>query len=214
MRTLPALITIAAGLSLTACGNMASNRSLNSVNQPVVSRTNYALDLNTYAGNLPVSEQQRLSQWFEAMNLGYGDRVSIDDPTPGGSLATVQMVEAAASRHGVSIQPVAPITVGTIAPGAVRVVVTRSKATVPGCPNWDSSSETNFNNGTSTNYGCAVNGNLAGMIADPEDLVRGQRSGDVSRADGSNKAIKSYREAPPTGEGGLKESSTQSGGGQ
>jgi len=212
MRAIPTLIAIATGLSLTACGDMASNRSLNSVHQPVVERTNYALDLSTYSGNLPVSEQQLLSQWFAAMNLGYGDRVSIDDPTPGGSIATLDMVEAIASRHGVKVDEVAPITVGNIAPGAVRVVVTRSRASVPGCPNWDSSSEINYNNATSSNYGCATNSNMAAMVANPEDLVRGQTGSGTSSAIGSDKAIKTYREAPPTGAGGLKETSTAGGG--
>jgi pilus assembly protein CpaD len=207
-------MAIATGLSLTACGNMATNRTLNSVNQPVVERTNYALDLNAYSGSLPMSEQQRLSQWFEAMDLGYGDRVAIDDPMNSGSAGTLDMVEAIASRHGVKVDEIAPITVGNIVPGTVRVVVTRSKAKVPGCPDWSSSSEINYNNATSSNYGCATNSNLAAMIANPEDLVRGQTGSDTSIAIGSDKAIKTYREATPTGAGGLKESSTQAGGGQ
>lgn len=211
---LPALIAIAAGLSLTACGNMATNRTLESVNQPIVKRTNYTLDLNSFSGTLPVTEQKRLTEWFDAMQLGYGDRVAIDHGTASESMATVQLVEAIASRHGVGVQPFAPITVGQIAPNTVRIVVTRSTAYVEGCPNWGSSSETNFNNATSTDYGCASNSNLAAMVADPEDLVRGQSAAQLRDTDGSIKAIKSYRDAVPTGEGGLRESPTQGGGAQ
>lgn len=212
MRKSTALIAIAAAFSVTACGNMAQNRSLNSVHQPVVTRTNYALDLNTFGGALTTNEMQRLADWFDAMDLGYGDRVAIDNPS-GNDAAMTAMVEAVASRHGVAVSDYAPITAGGIRPGTVRVVVTRSTASVPGCPDWASSSETNFNNGTSSNFGCAMNGNLAAMVANPEDLVRGQPGSDTVDASGSNKAIKTYREAEPTGTQGLKQNSTQSSGG-
>ena len=215
MRALSASIALAVGLSLAGCGNMAQNRMLDSVNQPVVSRTNYAIDLDTRGGGLAYGEQQKLAQWFEALDLGYGDRIAVDDPAPGTNPAVRDMIEASASRYGLTVGDYAPVTTGVIAPGTVRVVVTRSTAHVPGCPNWDSKSETNYNNGTSTNYGCAVNGNLAAMLADPEDLVRGVAGADTVDTKGSNKAIKTYRDAAPTGAGGLKQSSTQNtGGGQ
>ena len=214
MRAVSTSLALAIGLTLAGCGNMASNRSLESVNQPVVTRTNYALDLETRGGGLPSDQQRKLAEWFEAMDLGYGDRIAIDDPTPGGNAATRAMVEAVASRYGLLVGDYAPVTAGTIAPGDVRVVVTRSRAEVPGCPNWDSKAELNPLNATSTNYGCSVNGNLASMVADPEDLVRGEEGDDTSDAATSGKAIKTYRDTPPTGVGGLKQNSTQSGGGQ
>jgi pilus assembly protein CpaD len=55
-----------------------------------------------------------------------------------------------------------------------------------------------------SNYGCATNSNLAAMIADPEDLVRGKTGGPQVDAALSGKAIKAYREAQPTGVKGLK----------
>ena len=58
--------------------------------------------------------------------------------------------------------------------------------------------------GTSSNFGCGVNGNLAAMIANPEDLVRGQTTDSDLRTTTSNRAIQAYREQAPTGAGGLK----------
>ncbi|WOE74617.1 CpaD family pilus assembly protein [Alterisphingorhabdus coralli] len=200
------------GLSLaaTACtSNTASNRSLNSVHQPVVSRSNFALDLNVRGGSLPVSEQAKLAQWFEAMGLGYGDRVAIDDPAKNRSVRS--LVEASAAKYGLLVADAAPITGGTIAPGDVRVVISRSSARVDGCPDWSSVSETNFNNATSSNFGCAANSNLASMVADPEDLVRGQGDG-TSDADTGTKAIDTLRQTPPTGAGGLRRSNGFGGG--
>jgi pilus assembly protein CpaD len=52
-------------------------------------------------------------------------------------------------------------------------VVSGNTAYVPNCPNWggrgrDSAAETD------AGYGCAVNSNIAAMIANPQDLLRGR----------------------------------------
>lgn len=211
MRAYHAAIAAAAILTLSGCGNMASNRGLDSVHQPVVSRNNYTLDLNAQGGSLPAQEQRRLAEWFQAMNLGYGDRVAIDDPA-GRNVVVKSAIEAAASRHGLLVNDVAPVTTGEIAPGAVRVVVTRSMAEVPGCPDWKSKLEMNYRNATSSNFGCAVNANVAAMAANKEDLVRGEPGTLTTPTQRSDTAIKQYREAPPTGANGLKQSATQQGG--
>ncbi|WP_240330752.1 CpaD family pilus assembly protein [Sphingorhabdus sp. Alg239-R122] len=211
MNKLSSGVILALALSLTACaGGMADNRTLNSVHQPVVSRANYALDLSlTPGGSLPVQQQQVLSEWFDAMDLGYGDRVSLDNP--GGSLAARSMVEAVASRYGLEVADAAPVTTGNIAPGGLRVVVSRSSARVPGCPDWAGKQENNFNNATSRNFGCALNSNLAAMIADPEDLVHGKESDGTADVSHGAKAAKKYREAAP-GSGSLGGSSATGGG--
>ena len=56
----------------------------------------------------------------------------------------------------------------------------------------------------SNDYGCAVNGNLAAMVADPEDLVRGRTGDPAVDAQTAAKAVGSYRRQAPTGVGGLK----------
>jgi pilus assembly protein CpaD len=66
----------------------------------------------------------------------------------------------------------------------------------------------NYNNGTSPNYGCATNSNLAAMIANPEDLIEGQKGTGETVIMSSSKAIETYRDAAPTGAGGLSENAT------
>jgi len=204
----------AAALSLTlllgACGGMPTNRSLESVHQPIVSRTNYTLDITAGPAGLSIPEQRRLAGWFEAMDLRYGDRISIDDPLS--SQATRASIEAVAGRYGILLGDTAPVTKGYVNAGTVRVVLTRSSAVVPGCPDWSAKSDTNLNNATSTNYGCASNANLAAMIADPEHLLKGAEGKGQTVTMSSTKAIESYREAPPSSEKGLKSESTQNGG--
>ena len=202
----PAALTFALGVGLSGC---ATNRGLESLNQPVVSRTNYTLDVGSYGGGVPLAEQRRLVGWFETLDLRYGDRISVDDPGVDG--AAREAIAAIAARYGLLVGEDAPVTTGQIAPGTVRVVVSRSSATVPNCPNWAAKSDTNLNNATYTNYGCAVNSNLAAMVADPEHLLHGAKGTGETVVMSSSKAIGSYREAKPTGEQGLKQNTTEGG---
>lgn len=204
-------LALALGLGLAGCGGMPSNNLLTSVKQPVVSTTNYTFDLNTTPGGVPVSEQQRLNGWFEAMDLRYGDRIAIENP--GQNPAVNSAIRDIAGRYGLMISETAPVTAGYLQPGLARVVITRSSASVPGCPDWSEKSDMNYRNGLSSGYGCAVNSNLAAMIADPQDLLEGKKgSGETVIATGT-KAISTYREMEPTGKGGLQEASTAGSGG-
>ncbi len=200
---------ISLGLALGACAQSPTERGIESVNQPVVTRTNYTLDLQSGAGGLSVTEQRRLAGWFEAMDLGYGDRIAIDDPMA--SSATREVVQAIASRHGLLISEGAPVTQGFVDPGYSRVVVTRSSASVPNCPNWDAKSDLNYGNATYPGYGCAINGNMAAMVADPEHLLKGAEGTGETVIMTSTKAIDTYRQQAPTGQGGLKQTSSSEG---
>jgi pilus assembly protein CpaD len=203
-------LALSLGLALSACGGMPTNASLDSVHQPVVSRTNFTLDLTAGPGGLSIPEQRRLAGWFEAMDLRYGDRITIDDPLLSG--ATRSSIEAVASRHGILVGGEAPVTPGQVMAGSVRVVITRSTATVPGCPDWSAQSDANLRNGTSSNYGCASNSNLAAMVADPEHLLQGARGTGGTVVASGTKAIDTLREAKPTGASGLKDVSSTEGG--
>ena len=199
-------LALSLGLVLGGCGGMPTNQSLYSTKQPVVERTNFTFDVQTGQGGLSIPEQQRLANWFDAMELGYGDRVTIEDPMS--SDATREAVANLAGRHGVLLEEEAPVTSGFVEPGFARVVLTRSTAEVPGCPDWSAKSDMNYNNGTYPNYGCAVNSNLAAMVANPEDLIEGQSGTGETVIMSSTKAIDSYREQAPTGTGGLSASAT------
>lgn len=211
LANLPAIaLTLTLGLGLAGCGGMATNTSLYSVKQPVVERTNFTLDVTTTSAGLPVSEQQRLNGWFETMDLAYGDRISIENP--GQNPAVTNAVRDLAARYGLIISDTAPVTSGFIEPGQARVVITRSSASVPGCPDWAAKSDSNYNNATSPGFGCATNGNLAAMVADPQDLLEGKKGDSETVIATSNKAISTYRELAPTGAGGLQEAAVGGGG--
>jgi len=208
-RPLTVAVALSLGLALSACGGMPTNRGLESLKQPVVERNNYTLDLAGGPGGLSLPEQRRLAGWFETMELRYGDRISVDDP--GGGYAARDAVAALAARHGLLVSDNAPVTAGNVQPGTIRVVVSRSTASVPGCPDWSAKSDVGLNNATHPNYGCAVNSNMAAMVADPEHLLKGANGSGETVVMSSSKAIDSYRAAKPTGEKGLKQNTTGGG---
>ena len=183
-------------------------RGLESVNVPVVTRSDYMFDAAAPDGSLPSSEQARLDAWFGGLNLGYGDAIYVDGAYADAARSDVARV---AGRYGLLLSRGAPVVQGTVAPGSVRVVVSRTRASVPGCPNWSMPSQPNFANHSMSNFGCAVNGNMAAMIADPNDLVWGRDGSGIGNADTASRAIRSYRNAKPTGEGGLLDISTKKG---
>jgi pilus assembly protein CpaD len=206
---------VALGLSAACAGGdfaRDANHSLYSVNQPVVERTDLVIDLATSGGGVPAGEQERLVAWFDSLQLGYGDRISVDQPRGFGDERARRDVASVAAGYGLLLSEGAPITAGAVQPGSVRVVVSRVSARVPGCPNWAHAKEPGAPIATSPNYGCATNSNLAAMIADPNDLVLGQTGSLSGSGDTAAKAIRTHRAAPPSGTRGLEQINTQSGG--
>jgi pilus assembly protein CpaD len=178
-------------------------RGMDSVNQPVVERTHYVLDLAAASGGLPVAEKDRLRGWFDSLGVGYGDSVYVDEPYDAGP--GISDVAKVAAEYGLLLRTGAPVTAGSVPAGVVRVIVSRSTASVPGCPNGGTYSRPST---TSSNYGCSINSNWAAMVANPTDLVLGQAGAVGASSDAGTKAIKVYREAKPTGTKGLTEVST------
>ena len=181
-------------------------RGVSAVNVPVVTRSDYALDVAAPGGTLPSAEAARLDGWFHSLQLGYGDVIYVDGPDAYGTRDDVARV---AAKYGMLVSQGSPVTAGAVAPGSVRVVVSRTRASVPNCPNWDVPSQPNFDNAQITGFGCSVNSNLAAMVANPEDLIHGQEGSGVSDARAAAKAVDTYRKANPTGSGGLKDISTK-----
>lgn len=201
-------VCTAPALALAACGG-TENRGLESVHQPVVERTDYVFDVNAGPAGLAAGEAARLSGWFASMRLGYGDRVSVDDPS-GGRIR--YDVSAEVARYGLLVADETPATAQPLQPGTARVVVSRMRASVPGCPDFSRYRGPEFESNTNSNHGCATNTNLAAMIASPADLVRGEPGTRVYDAAQGTKAIGSYRSAAPTGAGGTVVKSESAGG--
>jgi pilus assembly protein CpaD len=206
-KSLAAVLAIGAALALPSIAGAkprdrhGPERGLDALNQPVVQRTDYLLDLADNGG-LSDADTGRLDSWFASLGLGYGDHIFVDRGTSAGR----QDVARVAAAYGLLMSSGAPVLEGDVPMGAVRVIVSRTTASVPGCPNFE---QERGPSSTSSNYGCSVNSNLAAMIADPNDLVLGQVGSVYGDANISTKAIRVWRQTEPTGSKGLSEVSTR-----
>lgn len=202
-------------MPVTAQALPKSNRSVDSVHQPVVSQAAYVYDVQAGSGGgLTPSEVIRLNDWFVSIGLGYGDNIALVTDSGYYSPALRDDVADVVARHGLLVSEDSSAEAGQAPTGSVRLIVRRATATVSGCPDWSAKQENNMSLATSSNFGCGVNSNWASMVANPEDLVRGQSTDSDLRTATSNRAISTYREKPLTGAGELREATIQGGGSQ
>lgn len=186
-------------LLLAACATGPSNPTVMSVKVPQVTSTQFAYDLRfDPQGRLDAPQSRALGEYLESIGIGYGDRIALDDGVPAGRATRRASVAQVASRFGLMIAEDAPVTAGAVPPGVTRIVITRSTAEVPNCPDWSRTANYDGQFSTMSNFGCSVNGNFAAMIADPNDLVAGKPYEGV---DGhtTQKAVKNFRDRAPTG---------------
>jgi pilus assembly protein CpaD len=205
---LPLLACLIPAIAVAGCTG-TRNAGVESVHQPVVSRADHVLDLAAPGGRLAAGEQQRLGGWLAGMQVGYGDRVALDDAA---DADTREAVAAMIAGYGLLLANADPAAGGPRPPETIRIVVSRAAARVPGCNDWSRDSSVDYDQNTSSFYGCSVNGNLAAMVANPRDLVRGARGDGLNDPAAVFKAIDSYRKAAPGGGGGQTVKSESAGG--
>lgn len=199
-------------LMLGACGGTL-NRSVDSVHQPVVSRTDYVFDMSAGPDGLAVGERERLNGWLTALRTGYGDRLYLDDGGTGNYRVREELA-GEATRFGLTLGDGAPVSTGEVTPGTVRLVLSRSSATVPGCPDHSRTQQPNFGAHTSSDFGCGINRNLAAMVAQPEDLVRGQTAGGAPDINTATKPVNALRTRETQVQAGLQQTRTSNVGNQ
>jgi pilus assembly protein CpaD len=197
-----------AGCSYHANQGDLADRGVEPVNVPVVTRADYVFDAAAPGGSLAPAEKARLDAWFRGLGLGYGDSIYVDAAYADSARYEVAQI---AGNYGMMVEPGAPVTAGPVAPGSVRVIVSRTRAEVPGCPNWTRPSQPDYNNRMSSNFGCGVNSNLAAMVANPEDLVHGREGSGLGNTQTNTKAIILYKTTPPSGSKGLQSVSPKGG---
>lgn len=205
----PLLLAALASVALAGCTG-TKNLGVESIKQPVVERQSYSLDVQTDGAGLAPGEDARLAGWMGSLRLGYGDQVAVDDPVHDGAVRDA--VARQAARFGLLVADDLPVSGAPVASGTARVVISRLSASVPHCPDWSRNGAHEFESSTSSNYGCAVNSNLAAMVANPADLVRGEPGSGTADPLTAGKAISAYRSAANQGGGGTTVKSESTGG--
>lgn len=205
MRLARTLMLIAGPALIAGCTGTV-NRGLESVHQPVVQRSDYIFDVALADGNLAPGELDRALGWMASLNVTYGDHIAFDDPT-GNATGARGEISNLTHRYGLFLDEHAPITTAPVAPGMARIVLSRSVATVPGCPDYSRQGAAEFEGNTTSNHGCAINSNIAAMVANPNDLVRG-RPGSTPDPTTAAKAVQTFRRQVNTGTSAPKTEST------
>jgi pilus assembly protein CpaD len=202
------LLVLALGCALAGCNTVPDDptQGVAAVNVPVVTSADYTFEAAAPGGALAPGEAERLNGFFQGLGLGYGDNVFVDGAD---ALRARSEVAHVVGRYGLLLQEGAPVTAGYVQPGRVRVVVSRRRAEVPGCPNWSRPAQPDLNNQQMPNLGCAVNSNLAAMIADPVDLIHGREGAGINDNVTAGKAVEMYRKKTLTGNGDLQAVTTK-----
>jgi pilus assembly protein CpaD len=192
-------------LTLSACVTQGQefNRGIEPIKQPVVTYSSYVFDVSLNGkGEVSAPERVRLEGWLQSIDVGFGDHIAIATESGYYNHTARAGIAAVVEKHGLLVEEDASAQAGRAPDGALRVIVRRAKASVPGCPDWSVKEESTLMSAASSNYGCAINGNLASMVANPADLVRGQTADSDMEAVTASKAIKAYRDKAPGGAGG------------
>lgn len=197
-RAKPLRAALALGISLGLSGCWTDNRTLESVHQPVVQRTDYMLDIPA-ADDLSDISAKQIVDWLDGLEPAYSDTISLDhgltQPTP----LVVEKIAELVAHYGLTLSRPASLTKGTPLAGHIRIILSRRSAQVNDCPDWKRPSFATGAGQTLSNYGCATNGNIAAMVADPADLVTGRKDKSADPNLASAKAIQGYGDGGKSG---------------
>lgn len=123
-------------------------------------------------------------------NIGYGDVVLFDQ----GSGVSGDRIEALTlwfQKKGTSFGEADGIFGAMPAAGNITIYVERHIAELPDCQRWSRDTLNDTNNASGQPFGCTSQSNLAAMIADPKDLITGERGS--TSPNRTTKAVQVYR---------------------
>ena len=167
-----------------------------------VSRQAYEVRFGAGAASLAPAEATRLAHFVTNGGIRPDDRIAIGQLDSMGKLAEQRrnaLLKALRSAGvGANVSLAAAPQVGR---DKAVLEIERGVATPPACPDW-SKPPIDYSAQVASNFGCATASNLAGMVADPTDILRGNPTGRSSGAM-SGAAVQSYRDhqawGPPQG---------------
>ncbi len=165
---------------------------------------NFRHDVSFTSGQAAPSdfERARFQSFLAQMRMTPSSRVAVaaaEGPLAG---PRAEAVRALLDEQRIESMSLARGSLSDLGQGSVAVIVGRYVATPPNCPDWRKPANQNFQNSPSSNFGCANAVNLALMVEDPADLLRGRPLGPGDAA-GLVHGIQRYRSnlvIPPTGQ--------------
>lgn len=164
----------------------------------------YRLPYDTGAGPDPVAERELYSIGRDYIENGAG---TISVSASGDNANAAENIAGELSGLGVPRSRITVVPPGMgDAPHTVAIGFIRYRAVSPACGNWSENTAITYDNRQSPNFGCAVQHNIAAMIADPRDLAI-PKPEDTEDAERRLTVLKKYEQGDTTG---AKKSSDQS----
>lgn len=199
-RSAKILVSIVALSAATACVPEASNytsaANLKRNEVQMVRMTHpvrFASD-----GSLSEAETGRIHQFLNQNGVRYGDILSLDAGDDGDS-ERYATVHEALSKRGLKLDP-RTVVAGSVPPmGTAVLVIDRYVVSIPDCNNTGQDTEDDWANQRSPNYGCSNQALLGLMVANPQDLVKGQND-DGPNARAATTAVTTHGEKAGTGQ--------------
>jgi pilus assembly protein CpaD len=202
-------LRLAAAAALIAMGSCAATPDTSpgmmmpdgAANHPITVEPSYrALKLawSPAAGGLSPAEQVQFHA-FVADYLAHGNgSIAVSAPATLGAQGAAQWFAAGINAMGVSRDKIL-IATHDAASGDMRVEVNyvSYQAHTDKCGDWSENLAFTLDNSTPKNFGCAVQQNIAAMVADPRDLL-GPRT--LGESDAARRAavVTNYEQGKPT----------------
>jgi pilus assembly protein CpaD len=142
----------------------------------------------------PRPREEDLDALLSSGDVGEGDRVRIERGVGVLADARARAVAATLRRGGVKVEILEMAGTPEL---ELHVLISRSEATVMGCPDWSDVTGDGPLNALPRDFGCAVAGDLAAMISDPHDLITGRRLA-PQVGDAALYAMRRYRYGDPS----------------
>src|SRR3546814_12015507 len=92
---------------------------------PIVASNQLSHDVAANVSGIDPAGARALDDWFASITLGYGDRVTVDDPVSYGAVERRAAVAQAVGRYGLLLDGTEPVTRGSVPARKGRVVLTR-----------------------------------------------------------------------------------------
>ncbi len=169
-------------LTLSACQHVENFDTVRTSRDPVVNKVENDLDISFAYGSSHLDKvaRERIETFIMAYEVSRLDDIEIEIAQQGGTLAQDRAETVAAYFRHFGLKPHYRVVSDEENLQTVDVTLAKYTVQVPNCPDWTDDPSNSFNNQVHSNFGCANAANLAMMVGDPRDLLRGR---DLTTAD-------------------------------
>ena len=180
---------IAVALCLAACVQRAPESPRQAAQgippTPVVTATSQhrLIFVNPRTGKIAPYSQPGFESFLAAISPGNPEAIHLRLTGPV-SEKVLKAIQDAAVADGVPRPKITLVSTGSVRPkkhhdAAIQVDTVVYKIVPPDCPRPSHTTTGDYQNTPSSDYGCSFVSNMDAMIADPRDLVRGEKLGEM-----------------------------------